>query len=73
MERPAAWARHLVALRALQARTGGITEFVPLPFVHMEAPLYLRGAHPEESKELLHRSSSASVCQVDIDLASSSG
>jgi FO synthase len=30
-------------LRNLQAKTGGITEFVPLPFVHMEAPIYLRG------------------------------
>jgi FO synthase len=30
-------------VRDLQARTGGITEFVPLPFVHMEAPLYLKG------------------------------
>lgn len=39
----AAWARHLTALRALQRETGGITEFVPLPFVHMEAPLFLRG------------------------------
>ena len=38
-----AWARHLLALRALQARTGGITEFVPLPFVHMQSPLYLKG------------------------------
>src|SRR6202042_25636 len=37
------WAAHLVTLRALQQRTGGITEFVPLPFVHMEAPMYLRG------------------------------
>jgi FO synthase len=40
---PAAWARHLVGVRELQQRTGGFTEFVPLPFVHMEAPLYLRG------------------------------
>jgi FO synthase len=40
---PEHWARHLVVLRELQARTGGITEFVPLPFVHMEAPLYLKG------------------------------
>lgn len=39
----ASWARHLVALRALQARTGGVTEFVPLPFVHMAAPVYLQG------------------------------
>ncbi len=37
------WARHLLAIRDLQARTGGFTEFVPLPFVHMEAPLYRRG------------------------------
>ena len=40
---PLNWARHLVALRDLQQRTGGITEFVPLPFVHMEAPIYLKG------------------------------
>ena len=37
------WARHLLAIRKLQERTGGFTEFVPLPFVHMEAPLYKRG------------------------------
>lgn len=37
------WARHLLHLRALQAETGGITELVPLPFVHMEAPMYLKG------------------------------
>lgn len=37
------WARHLVHLRDLQARTGGITEFVPLAFVAHEAPLYKRG------------------------------
>ncbi|MDB5855797.1 MAG: Radical domain protein [Herminiimonas sp.] len=37
------WARHLLALRRLQARTGGFTEFVPLPFVHMEAPLHFKG------------------------------
>ena len=42
VETPRAWARHLLAVRALQERTGGITEFVPLPFVHMEAPMYLR-------------------------------
>jgi FO synthase len=40
VETPQAWARHLLALRDLQARTGGITEFVPLPFVHMEAPMF---------------------------------
>lgn len=43
VEAPLSWARHLLQLRELQARTGGITEFVPLPFVHMEAPMYLRG------------------------------
>nr|WP_264185494.1 5-amino-6-(D-ribitylamino)uracil--L-tyrosine 4-hydroxyphenyl transferase CofH [Roseicella aerolata] len=43
VEGPPNWARHLLALRDLQAETGGFTEFVPLPFVHMEAPMYLRG------------------------------
>ena len=37
------WARHLLHIRDLQQETGGFTEFVPLPFVHMEAPLYLTG------------------------------
>lgn len=37
------WARHLLHLREQQRRSGGFTEFVPLPFVHMEAPLYLKG------------------------------
>ena len=44
IEHPLSWARHLLALRDLQMETGGFTEFVPLPFVHMEAPMYLRGA-----------------------------
>ena len=43
IERPEHWARHLLHIRDLQARTGGFTEFVPLPFVHMEAPIYLKG------------------------------
>jgi FO synthase len=43
LDAPRHWARHLLALRRLQARTGGFTEIVPLPFVHMEAPLYLEG------------------------------
>jgi len=43
LEAPRHWARHLLALRKLQAKTGGISEFVPLPFVHMEAPLFHRG------------------------------
>ncbi len=37
------WARHLLRIRALQARTNGFTELVPLPFVHMEAPMYRKG------------------------------
>ena len=43
LESYAHWARHLLRLRELQTETGGLTEFVPLPFVHMEAPMYLRG------------------------------
>jgi FO synthase len=43
IESPRHWARHLLRVRALQQRSGGFTEFVPLPFVHMEAPLYLKG------------------------------
>jgi FO synthase len=40
---PRNWARHLLRLRDQQRRSGGFTEFVPLPFVHMEAPIYLQG------------------------------
>jgi len=43
VDAPQNWARHLIALREQQRRSGGFTEFVPLPFVHMEAPIYLRG------------------------------
>jgi len=43
VESSLAWARHLLALRDLQGDTGGFTEFVPLPFVHMEAPMYRQG------------------------------
>src|ERR1700722_19108277 len=43
IEHPVSSARHLLALRDLQVETGGFTEFVPLPFVHMEAPMYLKG------------------------------
>jgi FO synthase len=42
VERPRSWARHLVRTRDLQRETGGFTEFVPLPFVHMAAPIYLQ-------------------------------
>lgn len=37
------WAHHLLELLALQTRTGGLTEFVPLPFVAQESPMYLKG------------------------------
>ena len=40
---PLNWARHLLRIRELQEQTGGFTEFVPLPFVHMEAPMYRQG------------------------------
>jgi FO synthase len=40
---PRSWTRHFLALREQQQRTGGFTELVPLPFVHMEAPMYLKG------------------------------
>ncbi len=43
VEQPVHWARHLQRLRSLQQRTGGITEFVPLGYVHMEAPMWRKG------------------------------
>ena len=43
VERPVHWARHLLRAREQQRRTGGFTEFVPLPFVPMEAPIFLKG------------------------------
>jgi len=43
VEGPESWARHMRVTRDLQERTGGFTEFVPLPFVHMATPIYLRG------------------------------
>jgi len=42
VEQPVHWARHIVRSRELQKRTGGFTEFVPLPFVHMASPIYLK-------------------------------
>ncbi len=42
VEQPVSWARHMVRTRALQRETGGFTEFVPLPFVHMATPIYLQ-------------------------------
>jgi FO synthase len=43
IESPRSWARHLLRAREQQRRSGGFTEFVPLPFVHMEAPMWLKG------------------------------
>jgi FO synthase len=44
IEQPVSWARHLLRTRELQRETGGFTEFVPLPFVHMASPIYLKRA-----------------------------
>jgi FO synthase len=43
VERLEHWARHLLRAREQQELSGGFTEFVPLPFVHMEAPIWLKG------------------------------
>ncbi len=43
IDQPRHWAAHLLAVRRLQQRTGGFTEFVPLPYVALEAPMYLKG------------------------------
>ncbi|GMQ75100.1 MAG: bifunctional FO biosynthesis protein CofGH [Gammaproteobacteria bacterium] len=43
VDHPHHWARHLIRVRELQAATSGFTEFVPLPFVHMQTPLYRNG------------------------------
>jgi FO synthase len=42
VEQPRSWARHIIRTRDLQRQTGGFTEFVPLPFVHMATPIYLQ-------------------------------
>jgi FO synthase len=43
VDAPHHWAGHLLLLRRLQLESGGFTEFVPLPFVHTNAPIYLAG------------------------------
>jgi FO synthase len=43
VEGPDSWATHLLRTRELQKQTGGFTEFVPLPFVHMATPIFLKG------------------------------
>jgi FO synthase len=42
IEHPESWARHMLRTRELQKVTGGFTEFVGLPFVHMASPIYLQ-------------------------------
>jgi FO synthase len=42
VEQPEHWISHILATRELQDRTGGFTEFIPLPFVHMASPVYLK-------------------------------
>jgi FO synthase len=42
IEHPLSWAKHIVVTRDLQKETGGFTEFVGLPFVHMASPIYLQ-------------------------------
>ncbi|MFQ5898836.1 MAG: 5-amino-6-(D-ribitylamino)uracil--L-tyrosine 4-hydroxyphenyl transferase CofH [Candidatus Methylomirabilia bacterium] len=46
VETPAHWIRHMDLLRSIQRQTGGFTEFVPLSFVHHEAPMWRRGLVP---------------------------
>ena len=43
VDHPIHWTRHLLHLRRQQEKSGGFTEFVPLPFVPMETPIHLRG------------------------------
>jgi len=43
VDKPENWARHLLKIKSLQEETQGFTEFVPLPFVPMEAPMFLKG------------------------------
>jgi FO synthase len=43
VEDPRSWAKHLMVTKELQKKTGGFTEFVPLPFVHMATPIFLKG------------------------------
>ena len=43
IEQPSDWSTHLIKLREIQKETRGITEFIPLPYVSMESPMYKRG------------------------------
>ena len=59
------------ALRELQAETGGFTEFVPLPFVHMEAPMYrlgmARSGPTFREAVLMHSIGAARPASADIE------
>src|SRR3546814_20686926 len=43
VDQPAHWVQHLKVIADIQRKTGGLTEFVPLPFVHQSSPIYLAG------------------------------
>jgi 7,8-didemethyl-8-hydroxy-5-deazariboflavin synthase CofH subunit len=52
VEQPADWVRHILLLRAIQKRTGGFTEFVPLGFIHQNTRLFRHGgARPGAKRE----------------------
>ncbi len=52
VEEPADWVRHMLLLRAIQKRTSGFTEFVPLGFIHENTRLYRHGgARPGAKRE----------------------
>jgi FO synthase len=64
------WAAHLHLLRRLQRETGGFTEFVALPFVHQQAPLYLAGharAGPDWDDTVNVHATARLVLQGEID------
>jgi FO synthase len=64
------WARHLLLIRDLQEETGGFTEFVPLPFVHMEAPMWRKGrsrSGPSFRETLLMHAVARLVLHTRID------
>ena len=43
VDAPHHWVDHLRVIRSIQERTGGFTEFIPLPFIHHQSPIYLAG------------------------------
>ncbi len=70
IDRPLHWASHLLRIRDLQEHSGGFTEFVPLPYVHMEAPLFLKGRSrkgPTFREALLMHSVARLVLHGQID------